>query len=706
MAGLLFEIGCEELPPEAISNLTDQIKTNITSTLNQNYIPIPEKEIQTFSTPRRITIYISTLPAKQPIKNTKVKGPPKDKAYDSKGNFTQAALGFAKKNNINIEKLYVEKVNNVEYVFADIKLGGKDIKELLRETLPNSLKNTTGKKFMKWGDISEKFARPIRWIVALLDKEVIDFTYAGVKSSNHSFGHRFLSNKKIQITSPDAYKDELKKNYVIVSPEERKVLIKQNIANLTAQSGGIPIIEEGLLNTVVNITEYPSALLCSFDKEFLSLPPVVTETVLEKHQKYFVIKDKNKTSLLPLFIVITNGTEVNNEKIKLTVKSGNEKVARARLNDAKFFIQEDLKRPFTHEERIKDLSKITFQKGLGLMEDKVTRIIKLSEYIYKRLNAEKVKLEQSIDDVIQTAKLCKLDLSTSMVFEFTELQGEVGAIYSKESNHNNAISEGIKEHYLPRFYGDKMPKSDTGLIVGIADKIDNITCLFSIGKIPTGSVDPFALRRQAQGIIDQILYKHWKLDITNLVDVLITNFIDTKVEPDKEKSIIQFLTQRFITSMDNLKYENDLITSVVSVKDPLKDVISAQERVKTLKDSFASTNKTKYMPFLVAAKRLVRIVEKETNGGLDINKLNTNEEKILLKMFEDINKNIKSDKYKNHKEFLDELTTLTTPINTFFDNVLVNDPDPKIKKNRQSLLKKGKDLFENICDFNMITERS
>ncbi|MBI3308364.1 MAG: glycine--tRNA ligase subunit beta [Candidatus Melainabacteria bacterium] len=710
MPDLLFEIGTEELPPSLIEGFVSQLKENIIKGLEENFIVCKKENTQTFSTPRRIAVLITDIPNIQPEKTLEIKGPPRNKAFDENGNPTQVAIGFTKKANITTDKLITKNINGADYLFASTKVGGKSTKELLPEILVSSLKQITGDKFMTWGSKSEKFARPIRWIVAILDKEIIDFTYANIKSSNISYGHRFLSEQEIKIEQPIEYKNILKENYVLVDSNERKSLIESLAYKLANKINGKPLIENKLLQEVTNITEYPGALLCNFDEEFLTLPPKVIQTVLAKHQKYFVINDRNG-KLSSNFIVITNGTEINNETVKNQIKKGNEKVVRARLNDAGFFYKEDLKTPFTFETQKNSLSKIAFQKKLGSMEEKVTRIIKLSEYIYKRLVAENTKLESSIDDIIQTAQLCKLDLNTNMVFEFTELQGEMGSIYANANGYNKNISEGIREHYYPRFYGDSTPKTESGLIVGIADKLDNITCLFSIGKLPTGSADPFALRRQAQGVIEHTLNRNWNLDLTNLIDVLITNFLNTtsikdKISGGQDKSIKDFLLQRFITSMENINYESDLIDSVISIRDPLRDIISAKEKIHLLKESFVLRNKERYLPFLIAAKRLVRIVEKDANGGLDKNNLKTNEEQNLYKLFEDINKKIASEKYHSQKDLLDDFTNLTNPINQFFDNVLVNDPDPKIKQTRQSLLKKGKDLFEQICDFNKIVERT
>lgn len=703
MPNLLFEIGCEELPPSLIENLTQQVLGNILKGLADNNIHFNKEGIKTFSTPRRIAIYISELPLEQKLESIEVKGPPFNSAFDKNGNPTQAAIGFAKKYNLEPKDLTKKGVNNIDYLFATTKTGGKKTKDVLSEVLYHSIKNTTGDKYMKWGDNEEKFSRPIKWILAILDNEIIDLTYTKIKSSNKSYGHRFFNkNNPIEIQSPTEYEKKLLDHKVIVLTESRKRHIRDQIKKVADSINTFPQINEELLTEVTNITEYPSALLCTFDKEFLSLPECIIETILRKHQKYFILKD-NAGNLTNNFIVITNGTEIisNNSGVKDNVKKGNEKVVKARLNDGKFFYSEDLKTPFTYEERGPQLSKITFQKGLGSMEEKMVRVIKLSEVIYKALKETKTLTK---DELITTARLSKLDLTTHLVFELPELQGEIGAVLANLNNFNNEMSTGIKEHYYPRFQGDITPTTFSGYIIGIADKLDNIICLFTAGKIPTGSADPFALRRQAQGIVENILNKQIAIDLLTLINeskkTLPIN-IKEKFTPQTAISIKDFIMQRFTTIMENNGYESDLIHSVTSIGEPLEDLISTYKKIDCLK-RFNKENKDTFNPFLTAAKRLVRIVENNGNGILDTNLLKTEQEKILLQSIQKIG----SKTYKETRDFLIELSELTTPINNFFDKVLVNDPDPKIKQARQSLLKQGKILFERICDFNKIQDRS
>lgn len=700
MPDLLFEIGTEELPPGLISNLSSQIKDFIINKLNENNLSF--RDCREFNTPRRIAIYISEVPNKQEIKTQEVKGPPKEQAFDQSGNPTQVALGFANKHNINPKYLTTKKINNSEYIFASVQTGGKDTISILACILADSIKHTTGEKFMYWGNYNERFARPIRWLLAILDNKVIDFTYSGITTSTYSFGHRILSNKKILIPSPKEYENILEENYVIASQEKRCSKIKQLLQSEAKKVNGLPLIDDQLLNEVANITEYPTSILGHFDESFLQLPKCITQTVLNSHQKYFAItKDNREKTLLPYFIIISNVKE----EFKEQIKKGNEKVTKARLKDAQFFLNEDLKVPFNYETRRHLLAKTTFQKGLGSMEDKVTRISKLSDYIYETLNSP-IKQTISKEDIITTAKLAKIDLTTHLVFEFTELQGEIGTEYAKLSNYKEQISQGIKEHYYPRYSGDSYPETLSGFIVGIADKLDNIICLFAAGKLPSSSTDPFALRRQAQGTIENIFYKRINLNLTDLINFsikeIISKDLQKKLDQKKEKQIREFLTQRLTASLEERGFEYDLISAVISIGDPLQDILFLKERVETIQDYFVSNLKDKSKLFLIAAKRLVRIVENSINGDLKIECLKSDHEKALFNKFQEIyNK-----PYVTTKDYLNDLCTLTDSINIFFDKVLVNDPDPKIRQTRQALLKKGKELFERVCDFNKIQERN
>lgn len=706
MPELLFEIGTEELPPGLINSLTDQIKKNVINGLNEYNISYKNESIQTFSTPRRIGLIIEGLPLKQEFKEVEIKGPDKEKAFDKEGRPTQAAIGFAKKYNLEPKDLIIKRINNAEYIHIKAKIGGQNTLDVLSKILPDSIKKTTGDKFMKWGNYDEKFARPIRWILAILDNQIIKFSYANLESSNQTHGHRFLSDKPITINSPKEYEKKLTENNVLVSRDKRLDNIKKQIESEAKKASGIVDIDKDLLDEVTNITEYPKSLICNFESTFLELPECIIETVLRKHQKYFVVKDPKTKKLTNNFIVITNGIEVENEKYKSHIKKGNEKVVRARLNDAKFFYEEDLKRPFTYEERIKDLSKITFQKGLGSMEEKVERIINFSDLIYNSLTNQGCKLRYPKQDLINAAKLCKLDLSTQMVFEMPELQGKIGTIYAQQKNNQQEIVyRSIEEHYTNTGNDNTIAQ-----LIGIADKLDNILSLFAIGKIPTSSSDPFGLRAQTQWIliVIEIIQDQYKavFNLSKIIDSyksqIASNELKAKLTNESLKRAKDFLVERLkLRCLATHCGLNDLVEATFSVTDPLSNIYLVQDNLTLLNSHFFEPNEED-KAFLLAAKRLVRILEPNTNGNIELSMLKLEEEKMLFKMFEEIS-NVE---HEDLDEYYMALKRLVKPINNFFDKVLVNDPDIKIKQARHALLKKGKDLFEKICDFNLIQERN
>lgn len=699
---LIFEIGTEELPPGFIDTLSDQIKNNILKSLNENEIPFNESAIKTFSTPRRIAFYIPDLPEETEIKEIEIKGPPKNKAFDLNNNPTEIAIGFSKKYNQTPDKLIVKKVNEVEYIFIKHKKGGTKVLEELKTILEQSLKSITGEKLMKWGDNTEKFVRPLRWILAIFGEEIIDFSYANLKSSNKTFGHRFIKSGELEIKDPKEYIDKLRNNNVIALKKERKKeiedLLEKKIKELKkSKSENF----NSMVETVTSITEYPGLVECTFEKDFLKLPSIVIETVLEKHQKYFVLKEDNELS--NVFLVITNGTEQNSRESKKHIIKGNEKVAKARLNDAIFFYAEDQKRPFTYEERIKDLEKITYQKEIGSMKNKIDRIVLLSKFIYENINKGR-KLPIDIQDILETAKLCKLDLTTQMVFEMPELQGIIGSIYAHNCKYKEVVCNGIKEHYL-----STSAKNLTAQIVGIADKLDNLFCLFSINKIPTSSSDPFALRGQTQWILNvvDIIQDTYNLEfnLSEIIDLYPNHIQDEKLKKlitaPVINSIKNFISERLKQNIHLRTGSTDIAEAVFSVSNPLANTKTALEKILFLKSRFENPSEED-KNFLIAAKRLVRIVDDSANGSADLNLLKIEDEKILLNLF----KEIENKKYSSSEEYFETLKKLTSPINSFFDNILVNDPDPKIKQARHSLLKKGKTLFEKIGDFNLIVERS
>ena len=487
---LLLEIGVEELPSRFGQTTLDQIENNLSKLLKEERINFDN--IEKYATPRRLTFVIKNLADKATDLEEEVKGPAKKIAVDADGNFTKPALGFMKSKGLDPENVYFKQLGNAEYLFGTIKQEGKHTSEVLKNIVPEAIKNVTFPKAMRWGGKNMRFARPIRWMVALLNNEVLDIDLEGIKSSNITRGHRFLGEKEFEVNSVEEYFEKLDKNFVVLDQHKRKEMIREQAIEVAKSLGGEVELDEDLLEEITFLVEYPTAFYGEFDEEYVKLPKEVVTTPMKEHQRYFPVSKDGK--LLPNFIAVRNG---DSNRIDL-VKAGNEKVLRARLADALFFYHEDTKKPL--ESFVDKLQTVVFQAKLGTVYDKTLRIEKLSQVILNELN-----MTESKENTLRAAKLCKADLVTNMVFEFTELQGIMGRDYAQVSGENEEVCQGIFEHYLPRFAGDILPETNTGIALSIADKLDSIAGFFAIGIKPSGSQDPYALRRQALGILSYII---------------------------------------------------------------------------------------------------------------------------------------------------------------------------------------------------------
>ncbi|MFH0702505.1 MAG: glycine--tRNA ligase subunit beta [bacterium] len=687
MANYLVEIGVEELPYKFIPSAIEQLKELLSRELTANRIEY--KNIKIYGTPRRLGVIIENIAESQPDNIKKIKGPPVKVAIDENSNLTSAGIGFARKQGINPENLSKEFVCETEYIFAEIKEKGKKTSCVLKDIIPKVVLDLQGSHFMRWGDLDIKFSRPIRRLVSLMDTEEVKIKIGNIESTRFSRTLRFSDIQEIYINSPDSYLDDLYKAQVIVDQEKRKnEIIRQT--NAAAESiGGEVGLDPDLLEEVVYLVEYPKAVLGSFDKKYLAVPKEVIITVMASHQRYFpVFAKNNKNNLLNYFITISNNP--NQDSIDNIVK-GNERVIKARLDDAAFFYTEDLKKSL--EERIEDLKGVTFQKGLGTVYDKTNRIKQVSGFICKELNLDK----NITNNVERTAILCKADLVTSLVREFTELQGVIGADYAKFYQENNLVAEGIKEHYMPLSANNRgLANSITGQIVGISDKIDTICGVFSLGKAPTGSADPLGLRRAALGIISTLINKNININLSDIINFSISTQ-SVKIE-NKEiltNEIKKFIIQRLRIYL-NENYSYDVIEAVLNTKDPLADLKDILKRVEILTDL---VNKENYKFFHEAANRILRITKSEY--------LDFMPNKALFKQ------DIENELYKcakitgeiaenDYDKLIKELENCIPVINKFFDEVLVMDPNPEIRQNRLSLLGSLEKSFLRLADFSKI----
>ena len=658
MSKYLLEIGVEELPYKFIPMAISQLEIGFKTFLESNNVSY--ENIKVMATPRRLAVIISGLANSQPDVEKVVKGPIATVAYDENKNLTPAGLGFAKKNGVEPSDLYVED----NYLYAKISIKGKCTKELLQDSVPQIFAKLQGPHFMRWGTNDVKFSRPIRWVLSILDSEEVKVRIIDKDSSNLTNGHRF-STQDIVINNPDEYVAKLRNAHVYVDQDERKKRIIEVTKAEADKLNAITKISDDLLEEVTFITEYPVAVTCNFDEAYLTIPQEVAVTVMETHQRYFALYTK-EGKLTNKFVTITNyiGDEFEN------IKAGNLRVIKARLDDAVFFFNEDTKKPLeAYREALKGM---TFQKGMGSVYDKTERIAKLAE----KINASAT--------VKRTAELCKADLATNLVFEFTELQGFIGADYARVSGEVKEVQDGIREHYFPLNADSETAKSPEGQAVGIADKIDTICAVFAAGKKPTGSSDPLGVRRAALGIIKTILEHNLKINLSKLIDDALAIL---PVKSDCKADIEEFFTQRLIIFLAN-DYKKDVLEACSS-KNPCIDLCDYLARVKAV----SKLNDTK---LLENANRVLRILKEEVNTAIDSTLFALDAEKAL---YADVQKICFNNDYD---KFLQDLISINPTVTKFFDDVLVMDKDEKIKNNRLALLNELKNKYIMLTDFSKL----
>ena len=669
----LLEIGTEELAYKFIPSAMEQLKNEFSKTLEENEIKF--SDIKVYATPRRLAVIIENIAEKQEDIEKTIKGPIANIAYDENGNLTKAAIGFANKNGINPEKLY--KQDN--YVWAKIEQKGKDTKELLKSAVPNIILKLKGTHFMRWADLDIKFQRPIRWIVSLFNEEKVEIEIANIISSNITRGHRF-SKTEIEIKNPDEYLTVLESANVIADVQKRKETIVKLAKEKAKEIGADIAIDEDLLDEVTFITEWPIPVICSFEEKYLQIPEKVVVTVMAVHQRYFPLYKEGK--LLNKFITISNYVGDTFENIK----AGNERVVKARLEDAIFFVQEDTQKPLLAY--LEALKGVTFQKGFGSVYDKTQRICQLSKSIAKELNIPTQTIER-------TALLCKADLVTKLVFEFTELQGYIGADYALRSGETKEVSKGIMEHYFPLNADSEVAESIEGQVVGIADKIDTVVTVFADGKKISGSQDPLGVRRATLGILKTILNKDLKINLTQLLKQTI-ELLPVQIE-DKNKlfeTVKSFMEQRLIILLSD-KYKHDILEACISGKDVLSDLKDLTVRLDIVSDI---VNKETYSQFHESINRIIRLIKTENDfTAVKEDLFVIQAEKDLYNEAKNINENT-----LDYNQLEEKLVKIIPFITEFFDKVLVMDKDENIKKNRLNLLYSIKQKFAKLADFSKI----
>ena len=550
MQDLLVEVGFEELPARFIDDAVHQLQRAITEQLQQERLQFSDVSI--YSTPRRLAVLIHNLSEDQPDRVEEIKGPPKRIAYDAEGNLTKAGIGFARSQGVSIDDIEIRQMQGGEYLFVEKQVAGQKTAMLLPSILSQAIEGLSFPKNMRWGSYESRFARPLRWILALFGTEVVPVVIEAVQSSNVTYAHRQLSPGPITVQKPAAYADALRNNYVMPDPHERKQVIWAQVQKLAADHGGQVQLDEGLLQEVTNLVEFPTVFCGSFRKDYLEVPSEVLITSMKEHQKYFPLLD-SEGHLLPRFIGVRNGADNHLEN----VIKGNEKVLAARLADAKFFYDEDCRSPL--EENVEKLRRVVFQDGLGTMYDKVLRMERLSSLL-----AEKLGYTDKIDSISRTAHLAKADLVSQMVYEFPELQGVMGEKYALVGGESAMVAKGIREHYQPRFANDSLPTTIEGTVVGIADKLDTLVGYFALGRIPTGSQDPFALRRQAQGIVQMLAAGGYSISLRDMISLAKSGYEEVSLSPENETALVDFLLARLRVYLLDQEHEYDTIDAVLA----------------------------------------------------------------------------------------------------------------------------------------------
>ena len=701
MTDLLFEIGAEEIPAGYIEPALNQMKALFTEQAKKQRLEV--HSIYSTGTPRRLTLFVQGLPQKQESVMEEVQGPSAAVAFDKAENPTKAGLGFAKSQGVDIKDLQTKKTPKGEYCFAIKKIEGHGTLHILPDIVTAVIRNISFPKSMKWKGNGLFFARPIRSLLALFGDQVVPVEINGIKADRFIFGHPFLSGQKIEISEAnwELYKKLLKQEHVVVDITERRETLRTKITQLMAPYGAT-IDDEELLDEVTNLVEYPNAIECSFDEEFLDIPADVIETSMKEHQRYFPIK-KKKEKLLNKFIAVLNRNESNAD----TAIQGNERVLKARLSDARFFWKEDRKTPLI--KRVEDLKNLAFLEKLGNYLDRTNRILKLSKYLSTQLMLP----HEEIELVKRAAELCKADLLTQMVGEFPSLQGIMGRGYAEWDGEEKSVAIAIAEHYMPRFATDNIPTSRIGAIVGLADKFDTISSCFALDLIPTGSQDPYSLRRHTYGIIRIIEEHGFALDIGEILYTaldllpLFEQKADSRYHPvilDKlVPKIKEFFKDRLFQINIERGYRYDLVNAALKAGIGFDDIHNFSQRLKVI----SLISQEKWWPDLVTVVERTFNIGKKANSSGSVNEriLAEPEERKLWDVYKEndeaVRKLIGEKKYEEASRTY--CNSFAKPVHAFFDRVFVNVEDENVRSNRLSLMKTINELYsQKIADLSEI----
>ncbi|MBV6627872.1 MAG: glycine--tRNA ligase subunit beta [Rivularia sp. (in: Bacteria)] len=714
MANFLLEVGTEELPASFLSGALSQWKQMIPESLQENFLD--NQGVEIYGTPRRLAVLIKGLPQQQADREEEVKGPPAKAAFKD-GNPTKAAEGFAKKQGVDISQLEIRPTDKGDFVFVKKSIQGRSTADILTELIPNWIFKLEGKRLMRWSDGDLKFSRPIRWLIALLDDKVLPIEIENnsevVKSGNSSRGHRVLHPDDVTISQATDYLNTLNSASVVADTQTRVNTITQQVQSAAKKYNGYAQVYPDLLEEVVNLVEYPTAVVGNFEPEFLELPPEVITTVMVSHQKYFpVFKAEDSKELLPYFITVSNGDP---EKSDIIAK-GNERVIRARLADGRYFYDNDVKQSL--ESFLPELEAVTFQEDLGSLRKKVDRICTVADKVAKQLNLD----SQQQEYIQRAALLCKADLVSSMVYEFPELQGIMGQKYAFKSNEAEAVADAIFEHYLPRGADDILPQTVTGRVVAIADRLDTLVSIFGLGMIPTGSSDPFALRRAATAIVNITWDGDLAINLQQLIESTAEDFAN-QYSKDKTKLVADledFFLQRIRTLLQDEKHiDYDLVNAVLGENDKeyteraLQDLLDVRDRALFLQQIRSNGTLDKIYETVNRSTRLA------AQGDLDTQKLDpsqvvqkdlfqkTSEESFYNAVLGLVPQTQAAQQQRNYEQLIAGLAEIAPTVSTFFDgpeSVLVMDDNPDIKRNRLYLLGLLRNHARVLADFGAIVK--
>ncbi len=689
---LLLEIGTEEIPARFLPETIVKLKENSERIFSEYRVPF--NSIRTYATPRRLSL-IADLAPLQEASEKEVWGPPVNAAFDKDGKPTRAAEAFAKTHGLKIEELLKKEKGKGTYLAALIKEASQQTEHVLPEMLPKLILSLNFPKSMRWGNGSLRFARPIHWILATYGNKKIAFEVDGLKSDNMTRGHRFLSPAAFEVKDCHAYINLLRNNFIILDPEERKKIILDGAKKLASSVNALLIEDEELFQHVTNLVEYPVPVLGTFPAEYLHLPKELLITVMKGHQKYFALQDA-EGGLVNYFIIVSNTRQDNAE----TIKKGAEKVIKARFEDARFYYEDDKRIPL--KERLEGLKKVIYHDKLGSLYDKSLRIASIADFIVDRCYSGQEQFEQFRQDINTAALLSKTDLISGVVGEFPELQGIMGGYYAANDKYKETIVKALPEHYLPAHSGDRLPETDMGAILSLSDKLDNIASFFMLGLTPTGTEDPFALRRQTLGIISILINRRYGINISELLDRAFQLFepLAFSLQPSAIKNdLIKFFEQRIEPLFQSQGYPLDSISAIIHfVKDKplysLKERLDAIQRLKKDPD---------YESFLLAIKRVNNIAPKNEVPPVNQQLFEQKEETMLNKEVESLALQINSLLDENkYYDAIKTLMTLKESINSFFDKVLVMDKNEVIKNNRLSLIKNIQNIALQIADFSKL----